>query len=106
MTPTSRTTFQSTSQRGMDFFLRDGIIRITSLFQAGEEAVTLDLIPLILVVSEEGRLEEEMYLTSFLWEEAKHVEVFNHFQGPSYRRMFHEELPKSLQRLHDDRSPV
>ncbi len=45
-------------------------------FQAGEEAVTLDLLPLIMTIAREGRLEEEMFLTTFLWEEAKHTEFF------------------------------
>ncbi|HET8910204.1 MAG TPA: R2-like ligand-binding oxidase [Ktedonobacteraceae bacterium] len=45
-------------------------------FQAGEEAVTVDLLPLIMTIAREGRLEEEMFLTTFLWEEAKHTEFF------------------------------
>lgn len=95
------------------------LLHLTSLFQAGEEAVTLDLLPLIAVVAAEGRLEEEIYLTSFLWEEAKHVEGFNRFltevagvdgdlsrfHGPSYRRLFYEELPTALGRLRSDASP-
>jgi len=44
---------------------QDLLLRLTALFQAGEEAVTLDLLPLIQVIAEEGRLEEEMYLTTF-----------------------------------------
>jgi ribonucleoside-diphosphate reductase beta chain len=96
------------------------ILHLTTLFLGGEEAVTLDLLPLIRVVAEEGRLEEEMYLTSFLWEEAKHVEAFrifldavaqessdlSRFQGENYRLLFEEELPNALQRLREDSSPV
>lgn len=99
---------------------QDVLLRLTSLFQAGEEAVTLDLLPLIQVIAAEGRLEEEIYLTSFLWEEAKHVEAFrrftdevarvdgdlSHYHGPMYRRVFYEELPSALSRLRDDASPV
>jgi hypothetical protein len=55
---------------------RDFILRTVSLFQAGEEAVTIDLLPLLKASAGEGRIEEEIYLTSFLWEEAKHVELF------------------------------
>src|SRR5437867_9850276 len=55
---------------------RDFLLRTLALFQAGEEGVTSDLRPLIMVVADEGRLEEEIFLTSFLWEEAKHVEFF------------------------------
>lgn len=99
---------------------RDVLLRLTSLFQGGEEAVTLDLLPLIQVIAEEGRLEEEIYLTSFLWEEAKHVEAFRRFldevahetgdlsryESPAYRRIFFEELPRALTRLRTDPSPV
>ena len=55
---------------------RDFLLRTLALFQAGEEGVTLDLLPLIMVIAGEGRIEEEIFLTSFLWEEAKHVEFF------------------------------
>ena len=55
------------------------MMRITAQFQAGEEAVTLDLLPLINAIAREGRIEEEMFLTTFLWEEAKHVDMFNRF---------------------------
>jgi ribonucleoside-diphosphate reductase beta chain len=99
---------------------RDLLLRLTSLFQAGEESVTLDLLPLILTIAQEGRLEEEMYLTSFLWEEAKHVEAFRRFfdevahdrsdlsryHTPDYRRIFYDELPAAMGRLRSDASPV
>jgi ribonucleoside-diphosphate reductase beta chain len=97
---------------------RDILLRLSALFQAGEEAVTLDLLPLIQVIAAEGRLEEEMYLTSFLFEEAKHVEIFRRFFDevanessdlsryftPSYERVFMDELPGALGRLRVDSS--
>lgn len=96
------------------------ILHLTTLFQAGEEAVTLDLLPLIMVIAEEGRLEEEMYLTSFLFEEAKHVEAFrrffdevaedssdlSHFHTENYHHIFYEALPQALNRLKTDSSPL
>lgn len=99
---------------------REVLLHLTTLFQAGEEAVTLDLLPLILVIAEEGRLEEEMYLTSFLWEEAKHVELFRRFLdevagepndltrflGPAYQEVFLQALPEALARLRHDASPT
>jgi len=99
---------------------QDLILRLCALFQGGEEAVTLDLLPLIMVIAQEGRLEEEIFLTSFLWEEAKHVEAFrrfldevaqetsdlSHYQTPDYSTIFHEELPRALNRLRTDASPV
>jgi len=97
---------------------REFILRTLALFQAGEEAVTLDLLPLIEAVADEGRIEEEMYLTSFLWEEAKHVEFFRRwldlvaearrdlggYVTPSYAHLFEEELPRSMRALRTDRS--
>lgn len=99
---------------------REALERQSALFLAGEESVTLDLLPLIMVIAREGRIEEEIYLTSFLWEEAKHVEGFRRFfdevvqdrtdlsryHGPSYRRIFYEELPSAMSRLLTDASPV
>ncbi len=98
---------------------RDMLLRVTSMFVAGEEAVTQDLLPLIQAVSAEGRIEEEIYLTSFLWEEAKHVDWFNrflsevcecnpdlsHYHGPSYRVIIYEALPEALEALRSDPSP-
>jgi ribonucleoside-diphosphate reductase beta chain len=98
---------------------KDVLTRLLAMFQAGEEAVTLDLLPLMRVLALDGRLEEEMYLTTFLFEEAKHVEFFQRifhevvgqdedlarFHTPSYRRLFYEELPSALSRLDRDGSP-
>lgn len=105
---------------GLEDEEREVLLHLTSMFQGGEESVTLDLLPLIGAVAREGRLEEEMYLTSFLWEEAKHVETFRRFldevaeeksdltrfHGPSYRAIFYNELPAALSRLRDDPSPT
>jgi ribonucleoside-diphosphate reductase beta chain len=98
---------------------KDLILRLTALFVAGEEAVTLDLLPLIQVIAEEGRLEEEMFLTSFLFEEAKHTDFFrrcldevcqhtgdlSHYHSPSYQTIFYQHLPEALQALKRDPSP-
>src|SRR5216684_7592657 len=58
---------------------RESLLLQTALFQAGEESVTLDLLPLIMAVAQGGHIEEKLYLTSFLWEEAKHTEFFRRF---------------------------
>jgi len=92
-------------------------LRLTCMFQAGEESVALDLLPLIDVVASEGRVEEELYLASFLFEEAKHVDAFRrwldfvvgkrefeHLFTPSYRKIFYNELPGAMRRLMHDRS--
>jgi len=95
------------------------LLHLSSLFMGGEEAVTLDLLPLIRALSMEGRLEEEIFLTSFLWEEAKHTEFFsiymtdvfntkpNHekYHAPFYKKLFYENLHADLSRLDTDTSP-
>src|ERR1700759_3669330 len=42
----------------------------------GEEAVTMDIVPLLRCMSDLGRLEDTMYLTMFAMEEAKHTDMF------------------------------
>ena len=97
---------------------QDYLLRLCSQFLAGEESVTLDLLPLIMTVAEEGRIEEEIYLTSFLWEEAKHVEGFRRFfdevalehgdltrfGNAAYDKIFYDELPNAMKRLRTDTS--
>ncbi len=98
---------------------QDMLLRVAAHFIAGEEAVTKDLLPLINVIADQGRLEEEMYLTTFLWEEAKHVDFFNrfltevceapvdlaHYACPSYTHIVSEALPNALNALRSDSSP-
>lgn len=99
---------------------KDLCLLLLSMFVAGEEAVTLDLLPLIQAVAQEGRLEEEMYLTTFLFEEAKHTDFFRRFMdevaeagadlslyhGDNYRQLFYESLPDALNALRSDPSPA
>lgn len=97
---------------------KEETLRRIAGFLGGEEAVTLDLLPLIMVIAEEGRLEEEMFLTTFLFEEAKHTEFFrtvldnvgvkedlSHFHEDVYRHIFYEILPEAMDRLRTDKSP-
>ncbi|RMH69061.1 MAG: R2-like ligand-binding oxidase [Bacteroidetes bacterium] len=99
---------------------RDLLLRLTAQFAGGEESVTIDLLPLLGVMAQEGRIEEELFLTSYLWEEAKHVDAFGRFLEEvvgvtggledyftdAYRRLFFEEQPRALQRLRVDASPL
>ena len=110
-------------------------IAIASLargFMVGEESVTFDILPLVMAMSDEGRLEEVIFLTSFTLEEAKHVDFFrrwfsavgadpNAFAQKAGERaiangrpgydpnrsvgIFESELPKVMRRLLVDRSP-
>ncbi|MFF5395918.1 R2-like ligand-binding oxidase [Peribacillus butanolivorans] len=97
---------------------REVLLRIISLFQGGEEAVTLDLLPLIMAIAKEGRIEEEMYLTTFLFEEAKHMEFFRYtldqigetgdltvYHSETYKSIFYEILPEAMENLIHDQSP-
>ena len=98
----------------------DTLLRLTALFHGGDRGIALDLLPLIQVIAREGRLEEELYLTSFLWEEAKHLETFrrffsevvrepedlSRFRSDAWERMFNDELPRALRRLRTDSSAV
>jgi ribonucleoside-diphosphate reductase beta chain len=98
---------------------REATLQLTALFQAGEEAVTLDLLPLISYIAKQGRIEEEIFLTAFLWEEAKHVDFFSRFltevvpgagdlsryHEANYRHIFYDALPAALDRLRADPTP-
>src|SRR5271163_3527442 len=100
---------------------RDFGSRVCVQFIAGEEAVTADLQPFMSAMREEGRLGDEMYLTQFAFEEAKHTQVFrlwldavgmtddlHSYLEPltAYRQIFYEELPDCLDGLSSDPSPA
>jgi ribonucleoside-diphosphate reductase beta chain len=100
---------------------RDIATRLCAEFIAGEESVTEDIQPFMAAMRAEGRLGDEMYLTQFAFEEAKHTQVFRlwldavgitadlhgYFDDlPAYRKMFYEELPDSLHALLTDASPA
>src|SRR5262245_27602744 len=98
-------------------------------FMVGEEAVTLDIIPLLQCMSDLGRLEDTMYLSMFAMEEAKHTDMFRRWfdavgEDPSSlddmvraqneamaqnggRRggLFDGVLTRVMQRLDTDKSP-
>lgn len=100
---------------------RDFATRLCAQFIAGEEAVTEDIQPFMAAMREEGRLGDEMYLTQFAFEEAKHTQVFRLWLDavgmtedlqsyleplPAYRTMFYDELPDCLNALSSDPSPA
>jgi ribonucleoside-diphosphate reductase beta chain len=101
-------------------------------FMVGEEGVTLDILPLLLAIADEGRTEETMFLTTFAYEEAKHVDFFDRWfkaigadpialEDRARERMiargvtppdrdrtdglFEYHLPRIMRRLLTDRSP-
>ncbi len=98
------------------------VARLATTFMIGEEAVTLDIVPLLRAISDEGRIEESLFLTTFLGDEAKHAEFFRTWFDiiedgssekmdlealltDSQRRVFDDELPHAMGRLDNDRSP-
>lgn len=100
---------------------RDSATLLCAQFIAGEEAVTEDIQPFIRAMSSTGRFGDEMYLSQFCFEEAKHCQVFrlwldavginediSHWvaDNPHYRKLFYDELPNSLRTLEQDPSPV
>jgi ribonucleoside-diphosphate reductase beta chain len=56
---------------------REGIITITVRIEAGEEAVTDELLPMLAAAHELGRFDWVMFLSTFMQEEARHSEFFN-----------------------------
>jgi ribonucleoside-diphosphate reductase beta chain len=95
-------------------------------FMVGEEAVTLDIIPLLRCMSDLGRLEDTMYLSMFAMEEAKHTDMFRRWfdavgldpaslddlvraQQAALRQgrtgLFDGALTKVMRRLDTDQSP-
>jgi ribonucleoside-diphosphate reductase beta chain len=97
---------------------RNILLRLSAQFLGGEEAVTHDLAPLLTAIRREGNLmEEEMFLTTQLFEESKHVEWFDRWANTvvgaqqccaptdgAYATLFAHELPASLNRLLTDSS--
>ncbi len=94
------------------------LLTLISFFYSAEEAVTNDILPMIYAISKTGHFEEEMYLTTFLFEEAKHADFFslvlqtigvrrelNSLHTPAYRKLFDELLPETMGRLMVDQSP-
>ena len=97
---------------------QDLLNRLFSMFVAGEEAVASGLAPLLWALGRLGNLrEEEMFVTSQIFDESLHVEFFHRwfevtgtvdhsrYWGPAYRRIFFKELPQALEALLTDQSP-
>lgn len=98
---------------------RDLLVRLTAQFAGGEESVAYDLLPLLSYMAERGRIEDELFLTSYLWEEGKHVEAFGRFlhevagargglEGyftEAYKQHFFVEQPRAMNRLRTDAAP-
>ena len=55
---------------------REGILTITVRFEAGEQEVTDELLPMLAAAHALGRFDWVMYLSTFMLEEARHSEFF------------------------------
>lgn len=100
---------------------RDVAVGLCANFLAGEEAVTHDIRPFMSAMEAEGRLGDELYLTQFCFEEARHTLGFRLWldavgvtwdlndavrENPGYRAIFYEELPAAMYALETDPSPA
>lgn len=96
---------------------RDEVTTLLAYFAGGEEAVTTDILPLIMTCANKRWIEEEMYLTTFLFEEAKHIDFFrtvienlgidrdlSHLVGEGHHMLFHA-TEETMGRLQHDPSP-
>lgn len=94
---------------------------LAAQFLAGEESVTQDLQPFVAAMAAEGRFADEMYLTQFVYEEAKHTLAFRLWfdavgvlddlheftdSNEPYTQIFTRELPESLHALAGDPGPA
>ena len=94
---------------------------LAAQFLAGEESVTQDLQPFVAAMAAEGRFADEMYLTQFVYEEAKHTQAFRLWfdavgmtgdlheyitYNDAYMEIFTKQLPDSLHALAIDPSPL
>lgn len=99
---------------------QEWLLRTLLSFLGGEEAVTLELLPLTTAIAATGHLEETMYLTTFLVDEAKHVEFFARYLkevvrpthnifslnlSADFQKVVFEELHLALDRLNHDHAP-
>ena len=94
---------------------------LAAQFLAGEESVTQDMQPFVAAMAAEGRFADEMYLTQFVYEEAKHALAFRLWfdavgvlddlhefteSNEPYTQIFTRELPESLYALESDPGPA
>jgi ribonucleoside-diphosphate reductase beta chain len=91
------------------------IVRLCAHFFGGEAAVAEDLVPFFVAIGRDGaRVEDGLFLATYLFEEAKHVEFFDRAlsevmgvpdpaaavpRGPAYEELFGERLPRAMSAL-------
>ena len=100
---------------------RENATMLAAQFLAGEESVTQAMQPFVAAMAAEGRFADEMYLTQFVYEEAKHALAFRLWfdavgittdlhefveSNEAYTQIFTRELPDSLYALALDSGPA
>ncbi|MEX0661596.1 MAG: hypothetical protein WEA58_09215 [Balneolaceae bacterium] len=94
------------------------VTHLLSLVLACKEASATHQLPLVQVISDERSIEEQMYMTSVLWEESNHLEFLtvyikevikakqlDQFHGPHFKSLIYDKLPQSTNLLKRDHSP-
>ena len=98
---------------------RQLLLRLVSGFRVGERGVTHELAPLQFRLRQQGRLEEEMFVTAQMYEEARHVQFFETWLIETlpgrfgvdipypdlHGDMFSTRLPHAMRALFTDDSP-
>jgi ribonucleoside-diphosphate reductase beta chain len=72
---------------------RELLSRLIAGFRVGERGVTHELAPLQQVLREEKRLDEELYVTAQMFEEARHVEFFERWLDAALPGVWGKDLP-------------
>ena len=72
---------------------RELFSRLIAGFRVGERGVTHELAPLQHVLREEKRLDEELYVTAQLFEEARHVEFFERWLDAALPGVWGKDIP-------------
>lgn len=96
------------------------ISHIFSLILGCKEASSIYHLPLIQIIAEEGRIEEQMCMTSILWDESNHLEYLSaynnkvletsqnleQYHGEHFKYLLYKKLPQTAALLKTDHSPL
>ena len=95
------------------------LLRLVSAFRVGERGVTHELAPLQFRFRQDGWIEEEVFVSAQLYEEARHVQFFERWLVEAlpgrfgvdipypvlHGDMFSSRLPRTMRALLEDASP-
>ena len=72
---------------------RELLLRLVSGFRVGERGVTHELAPLQFRLREQGRIEEEIFISAQMYEEARHVQFFERWLVEALPGRFGVDIP-------------